>query len=88
MVNRGFWREKRVFITGHTGFKGAWLSLWLSQMGADVIGYSLAPPTSPSLYELPGIKELIIDVREDLRHVDKATCQDGLLFETARRGIK
>jgi CDP-glucose 4,6-dehydratase len=51
-VNPAFWRDKRVFLTGHTGFKGSWLSLWLQQMGAVVTGFSLAPPTSPNLFAL------------------------------------
>lgn len=51
-VNRDFWNGKRVFLTGHTGFKGSWLSLWLQQMGALVKGYALEPNTSPNLFEL------------------------------------
>ena len=47
-----FWQGKRVFLTGHTGFKGSWLSLWLAQLGAKVSGYALAPPTQPSLFDL------------------------------------
>ena len=42
-----YWRGKRVFLTGHTGFKGSWLSLWLARLGADVRGYALEPPTVP-----------------------------------------
>lgn len=49
-MNREFWRGKRVFLTGHTGFKGGWLSLWLSDMGAKVHGYALSPPTEPNLF--------------------------------------
>ncbi|HSZ07847.1 MAG TPA: CDP-glucose 4,6-dehydratase [Steroidobacteraceae bacterium] len=49
---REFWRNRRVFLTGHTGFKGAWMGLWLRQMGAEVTGYALAPHTEPSLFEL------------------------------------
>ena len=49
-VNPDFWREKRVFLTGHTGFKGSWLSLWLQSMGAQVHGLALEPPTSPNLF--------------------------------------
>ena len=49
-VNPSFWKDKRVFLTGHTGFKGSWLSLWLQSMGAIVKGYALEPPTNPSLF--------------------------------------
>ncbi|WP_222430791.1 CDP-glucose 4,6-dehydratase [Cohnella terricola] len=54
-----FWRGKKVFITGHTGFKGSWLSLWLSQKGASVTGYSLTPPTDPSLFNLANVESHI-----------------------------
>jgi CDP-glucose 4,6-dehydratase len=56
MSTSDFWRGRRVFLTGHTGFKGAWLALWLARMGARVTGYALPAPTSPSLYELAGIE--------------------------------
>jgi CDP-glucose 4,6-dehydratase len=52
MIDPQFWQGKRVLLTGHTGFKGSWLALWLRQMGADVHGLALAPQTSPSLYAL------------------------------------
>jgi CDP-glucose 4,6-dehydratase len=51
-MNPDFWRGKRVFLTGHTGFKGAWLSLWLHSLGAEVYGYALAPATSPALFSV------------------------------------
>ena len=47
----GFWQGKKVFVTGHTGFKGSWLSLWLLHLGAEVRGLSLAPNTTPALFE-------------------------------------
>ncbi|WP_042296489.1 CDP-glucose 4,6-dehydratase [Paraburkholderia bannensis] len=56
MSTSEFWRGRRVFLSGHTGFKGAWLALWLAGMGARVTGYALPAPTSPSLYELAGIE--------------------------------
>lgn len=58
-VDPSFWRGRRVLVTGHTGFKGSWLCLWLRQLGAQVSGYALAPPTDPSLFELGRIAELI-----------------------------
>ena len=49
--SKDFWKGRRVLVTGHTGFKGSWLSVWLKRLGADVHGYALEPPTDPSLYE-------------------------------------
>ena len=54
-MNPDFWRGKRVFLTGHTGFKGGWLSLWLQSMGAEVHGYALAPPTGTNLFTVAGV---------------------------------
>jgi len=63
-----FWHRKRVFLTGHTGFKGAWLSIWLDSLGAEVTGYALKPPTKPSLFELchidRSVKSVIADIRD------------------------
>ena len=47
VINRDFWTGKQVLVTGHTGFKGSWLALWLASLGAKVAGYALEPPTSP-----------------------------------------
>jgi len=67
-VDRTFWAGRRVLVTGHTGFKGGWLSLWLNHMGADVTGYALAPPSNPSLFECArvaqGMQSVIGDVRD------------------------
>jgi len=67
MLNPEFWSEKRVFVTGHTGFKGSWLCLWLEHMGAHVTGYALPAPTEPSLFELAGIAETMDSVVGDVR---------------------
>ncbi len=63
----GFYRGKRLLVTGHTGFKGAWLSLWLHALGARVTGYALTPPTDPSLYDLCGLDKLVTSVVADIR---------------------
>lgn len=72
-MNPTFWKNKRVILTGHTGFKGSWLSLWLQSMGAQVVGYALAPPTKPSLFEIAevgkGMTSIIGDIR-DLKHLN------------------
>jgi len=63
----GFFKGKKVFITGHTGFKGSWLCMWLSEMGAEVTGYSLNPPTEPSLFEMCHVVDRIHSVIGDVR---------------------
>jgi CDP-glucose 4,6-dehydratase len=68
-VSTAFWKGKRVFLTGHTGFKGAWLSLWLARLGAEVHGFALPPPTDPSLFEVAGVastmrSHVIGDIRD------------------------
>ena len=70
MVDPGFWRNKRVFLTGHSGFKGAWLSLWLQQMGARVTGFALPPATTPSLYDLAGLGRYVDSHFGDIRDAE------------------
>ena len=72
MIDRAFWRGRRVLVTGHTGFKGGWLCLWLQQLGADVTGYALAPNTSPNLFEAAAVAEgLRQSVLADIRDLDR-----------------
>lgn len=66
-VSPEFWNGKKVFVTGHTGFKGSWIALWLQKLGADVIGYSLPPPTEPSLFRLARVSGRMRSVEGDIR---------------------
>ena len=69
-MNEEFWAGKRVFITGHTGFKGSWLSLWLQHMGATVTGYALRPPTFPAMFEVADVGKGMISIIGDIRDGD------------------
>src|SRR6202521_1573852 len=74
--SRAFWSGKRVFLTGHTGFKGGWLALWLKRLGADVTGFALPPDTSPSLFDLANIKSQICSIEGDIR--DKGVIRSAM----------
>ncbi len=69
-MNLEFWQGKRVFLTGHTGFKGGWLSLWLQSLGAQVTGYALNPSTNPSLFEVARVAEGMKSVNGDIRDIE------------------
>ena len=70
-VNKAFWKNKKVFLTGHTGFKGGWLALWLQSMGTIVKGYSLEPPTSPALFFEGKVGDHMESEIGDIRDLDK-----------------
>jgi CDP-glucose 4,6-dehydratase len=72
-MDDSFWPSKRVLITGHTGFKGGWLSLWLSEKGSKVIGYALDPPTEPSFFDACGLSERMISIHGDVRNLEHLT---------------
>jgi CDP-glucose 4,6-dehydratase len=92
-IDHNFWRCKRVFLTGHTGFKGGWLALWLSEMGADVYGYALAPTTTPDLFATAKIANrmagsTIADIR-DVTALHKAVhaAQPEIVFHLAAQPL-
>jgi len=64
-----FFKNKKVLITGHTGFKGSWLSFWLLKLGAKVVGYSLDPPTTPNLFQVLKLASDVVDIRGDIRNL-------------------
>jgi CDP-glucose 4,6-dehydratase len=72
-MNAEFWSGKRVFLTGHTGFKGSWLSLWLQKLGAEVTGYALNPPTSPSLFQIANVAKNMQSIIGDIRDLPSLT---------------
>jgi CDP-glucose 4,6-dehydratase len=87
-----FWRDKTVLITGHTGFKGAWLSLWLQSLGARLVGYALEPPTTPSLFEQANIGEGMQSVIRDIRDAEHLRqtieqCQPEIVFHLAAQAL-
>ncbi|MCI5212700.1 MAG: CDP-glucose 4,6-dehydratase, partial [Candidatus Electrothrix sp. ATG2] len=73
LIDRSFWQNRRVFLTGHTGFKGGWLALWLQQLGAEVTGYALEPSTVPSLYMLARVGDGMTDCFGDIRNLSLLT---------------
>lgn len=92
MADRAFWRGRKVFLTGHTGFKGSWLALWLSELGAKVTGYSLDPPTEPSLFRHADVGRQIQSVRADIRDFSRlksaiAECRPEIILHMAAQSV-
>jgi len=78
-IDTKFWAGKRVFLTGHTGFKGSWLSLWLQSLGVELTGYALKPPTNPSLFEKANVGEGMLSIIGDIRDLEllKSSMQEA-----------
>ena len=92
MIEAAAFRGRRVLITGHTGFKGAWLALWLSEWGANVTGYSLPPLTMPNLFDAAGVRARLQHVEGDVRdrdHLGRALreCRPEIIFHLAAQAI-
>src|SRR5258708_7555908 len=91
VVSTQFWKGKRVFLTGHTGFKGAWLSVWLKQLGADLTGYSL-PPQCPGVFEDCHVENGMRSILGDIRDFEKlkaalSAAQPEVVFHLAAQAL-
>src|SRR5690349_16967163 len=92
MLNPLFWRGRKVFVTGHTGFKGSWLCLWLESLGADVTGYALDPPTTPSLFDQACVARSVKSIRGDVRDFERlegavAACRPDVVIHMAAQSV-
>lgn len=91
-MNRALWKGRSVFITGHTGFKGSWLSLWLQDAGARVTGYALDPPTTPSLFQAAHVADGMHSIRGDVRDLERlrtalADAQPDVILHLAAQSV-
>ena len=87
-----FFKDKKILVTGHTGFQGSWLTLWLKLLGANVIGYSLPPPTKPSLFESLEIESDITHIIADIRNLEElksiiSSNEPDLIFHLAAQSL-
>ncbi len=92
MPNHLFWKNRNVLLTGHTGFKGSWLSLWLDLLGANVTGYALEPPTQPSLFEQAGVADSVRSIYADVRDLPRlraalAHCNPDVVIHMAAQSV-
>ena len=92
-MNAHFWKDKRVFVTGHNGFKGSWLCLWLQSMGAKVFGYALSPPTEPNIFSVAHVASaMAMSVNADIRDYSALlqaleTSQPEIVFHLAAQPL-
>jgi CDP-glucose 4,6-dehydratase len=92
VLNHSFWKGRRVFLTGHTGFKGSWLSLWLESLGADVTGYALDAPTQPNLFGQAKIATTTRSIYADIRDFPRlrtaiAECRPEVVIHMAAQSV-
>ncbi|PTB18138.1 CDP-glucose 4,6-dehydratase [Trinickia symbiotica] len=92
MSATSFWRDRRVFVTGHTGFKGSWLALWLGLYGARTTGYALPPPTTPCLYDLAGVSRHLHSIIADINDAEQLakavrTAEPEIVFHLAAQPL-
>lgn len=92
MNQSSFWKGKRVLVTGHTGFKGSWLALWLQSLGAEVTGLALSPPSTPSLFEQGRVAEGMTSIEGDIRDLEvvedaMATYEPEIVFHLAAQAL-
>ena len=92
VLNRSFWQSRRVLLTGHTGFKGSWLSLWLDALGAKVTGYALDPPTQPGLFEQAEVANAVHSICADIRDFPRlksavAECRPDVVIHMAAQSV-
>jgi|SRR5215813_1609685 len=92
MLNRSYWKGCNVFLTGHTGFKGSWLSLWLNSLGAKVTGYALKPPTQPNLFEQARVESVVRSIYGDIRDFQKlrgslVECRPEVVIHMAAQSV-
>jgi CDP-glucose 4,6-dehydratase len=92
MIDKEFWNGKKVFITGHTGFKGAWLCLWLHSLGAKITGYSLPPLTTPNMFDLCNIIDITHTIYGDIRNYETllsalTVAEPDIIFHLAAQPI-
>ncbi|MCK9195685.1 MAG: hypothetical protein M0P16_01745 [Syntrophales bacterium] len=70
MIFHSVYKKRRVLVTGHAGFKGSWLAIWLKELGAEVVGYALEPPSDPSNFTASGLADRITHVHGDVRNLE------------------